>query len=252
MIRASSLAVEHAGDGGGPDRRSPGSPVMEISVVRSWKKLPPLRAAGGFFETTDGRKAIVVVKHVKDESRREWVLVRKAMEWMKRRQPPGKVTLVTDLAAESTKSKKASLVICSGRDLNASPGALARLSGESSLKKGSAVLIMLGTADLRAGTDVVTYRRSLEAVIQQVRFLGVERVRLATPVAAPFHAERLAKFEKVVENTAWRFRLEPPVKSSHFISKNSWFEDPYTGSARATLSKETRRVLVLGLLGAWR
>ncbi len=257
LTRCSSLVLEYAGsasadNGSGSDRRAAPAPVLEISVAKSWEKLPPLHAAGGLFETTDGNKAIVVVKHVRDESRRKWVLVRKAMEWMKRRQPPDKVTLLTDLPADASKSQKGSLVICPSRDLSASLCALTTLSRETSIGKDTAILIMLGTSDLRAGIDEVTFRRSLEAVIQQIRFMGVERVRLATPVAAPFHAEKLKKYEKVVENTAWRFRLEPPVKSSRYISKDSWLEDPYTGSARATLSRETTQVLVLGLLGAWR
>jgi len=249
ITRASSMVLEHAAETA--DRRSSATPLLEIVIGRSWEKLPPLRAARGQFETTEGKKAIVVVKHVKDESRRKWVLVRKAMEWVKRRQPPDKVTLLTDLPADKVKAQKDSLMVCSSRDLNASLCALAELSWKDSLKKDTAVLIMLGTSDLRAGIDAVTFRRSLEAVIQQVRFLGTERVRLATPVAPPFHAARLEKYEKVVENTAWRFRLEPPVQSSRYISKDSWLEDPYTGSARATPSQEMLQVLVLGLLGAW-
>ncbi|MFC1672299.1 hypothetical protein ACFL01_04105, partial [Planctomycetota bacterium] len=103
---------------------------------------------------------------------------------------------MSDLGANVPESDAGRLMSCAHRGLSTSLNALATLSWESSIDKSAAFLIMLGTGDIRAGTNPVTFRRSLEAVIQQLRFRGVERVRLATPVASPFHDGRLGTFEE--------------------------------------------------------
>ena len=228
------------------------TPVRRFTVLRAWEKFPALRMVRDGVETEGGSRTIILVKQVREESRRKWLLVKKVADWFKRRQPPEKIVLLCDLPSSWFDPASSDVIACAASGNAKSPCALVRLSGEFDLPKDTAVLVMLGNEDVHAGVDTVTFRRGVEAVVQQLRARGVERIRLATPVASSFHAPSLSRFEDVISAVSEANRLEGPMQSSRWLSGGEWRADGEGAALLRALPPESGRELVGRLMGAWR